>query len=338
MDTIFTTFPPLQKSFFQRLFKQQPPENAIIEVNNLLATQDILSITADQFHEIESRYEIDLKKEFEINLQEFYAVYWNYYLKQKDTESSITAELAHLVTLFNLSDKTKATLQVAIGKTWFQPTVELIVTKEIVTREDQLNIERMRQKLKLPEDIAEKIITEAKQVILDKTLEPIVNKNRCTPAEETKLNNLLIDLAFSQSVIQSTKLKIGPLIYYWQLEHSPLTPITPRSALQKSEVCYYQKDKVRWYETRNDRYGNRHYEFINQGVIYITNKRVLFDGVNKNSTIPYDRIGSISVAKEGIIIRKDKGKDPMIDLSDERTAFEIILKRVVKEFKGFELR
>jgi hypothetical protein len=41
---VFELRPLINKSLFQKLFRQEPDENAIIELNNLLASQEITSI------------------------------------------------------------------------------------------------------------------------------------------------------------------------------------------------------------------------------------------------------------------------------------------------------
>ena len=80
--------------------------------------------------------------------------------------------------------------------------------------------------------------------------------------------------------------------------------------------------------------GNKQYERINQGALYLTNKRLVFEGNIKNSVILYDRILRISKDTNGIVIHKDKGKDPVLSFPEYGQAFEIILKRLLKDSKA----
>ena len=63
---IFNLEPLQEPSFLQRLFKIAPSENAIIEVNNLLAENEknIKSVTVDNIISILGRYKTDLRHEF----------------------------------------------------------------------------------------------------------------------------------------------------------------------------------------------------------------------------------------------------------------------------------
>jgi hypothetical protein len=74
---VFENRPLIRRSVFQRLFRQEPEENAIIELNNLLASRKIAAITVDDIRSIEGKYGLNLGKEFQLNLEEFYVVYLN---------------------------------------------------------------------------------------------------------------------------------------------------------------------------------------------------------------------------------------------------------------------
>lgn len=65
----FVPIPLVQKSVLQRLFKQEPAENAVISLNNMLAERDILSINSTELQDLEAFYNIRFATDFELNLQ-----------------------------------------------------------------------------------------------------------------------------------------------------------------------------------------------------------------------------------------------------------------------------
>ena len=75
-NQLFNVTPLKSRSLMQRVFKQLPKENAVIDLNNLLANQPIQNITVQQIQEIQIRYSVNLQREYELNLKEFYAVYF----------------------------------------------------------------------------------------------------------------------------------------------------------------------------------------------------------------------------------------------------------------------
>src|SRR5687767_5028586 len=49
---------------------------------------------------------------------------------------------------------------------------------------------------------------------------------------------------------------------------------------------------------------------LDTGNLYVTNKRVFFDGTKKNISIPLGKITQFTVFKDGVQIEKEAGKDP----------------------------
>jgi hypothetical protein len=48
---------------------------------------------------------------------------------------------------------------------------------------------------------------------------------------------------------------------------------------------------------------------IDSGTLYVTNKRLLFNGTSKNLNIPYKKIIQFTLYKDGLEIEKDTGRD-----------------------------
>jgi len=316
---IFQTSPLKSKSFLQRVFKQEPAENAIIEVNNLLATGHI---NAAQIDAIERKYQLKIT-EFALNLQEFYAVRWNEWLKTGQSPD-IDRELHTLATLFQLTN-TDQLIQM-VGESWYREKMNSILAKKQVSNKEETELAIIQEHVRLDPNTAKKIFDDARQHILETAAAPIIKRERLSPADEQTLNDLAFDLHIAAA---PTLKKLAPYKYYWQLENLPLQPIQTNGQLQKSEQCYFEAKEVKWLETRSAGRGYSQLEQVNYGTVYLTNKRLVFEGNVKNSTLPYDRIQHIVQRNDGVQIQKDKGKDPILKLAGDETAFGIIFKRLL---------
>jgi hypothetical protein len=330
-NPIYQVVPAARPSFLQRLFKQQPPENAIIELNNLLAA-GILSVRQEQLRDIENNYKVSFASDFELNLQEFYAVYWNYYLKQTSVNDNIVRELAHLVRLFNLSEEIITVLQTKIGKVWFEAAAKASLVKRQLTLEDEYGLEQFRLKLKLDQQTADGILGAAKLDTFEQYTRQVISKKRCTPDEEAEVLNIINSLKIPESKTRPAVDEIKKFKYYWELENLPLKVIPNDPSLQKSEICYFKSGQVQWHEIRGSG-SYKQYELINQGTLFLTNKRLVFAGNAKNSVITYDKISRISVDAKGATVFKDKGKDPVLTFSGDKVIFEIVFKRILRDFR-----
>jgi hypothetical protein len=123
-NDIFCTVPLSEKSFFQKVFRQYPQENAVIELNNLLAAKPVKEVRQEDLSAIESRYKLSLEKEFKLNLEEFYAVYLHHCLNDKTLSAEELEDLKHLKVTFNLDDDTVTKLHAKIGEVVYKKVLK----------------------------------------------------------------------------------------------------------------------------------------------------------------------------------------------------------------------
>ena len=69
----FAIVPLKKQSFFQRMAKIQPKENALIEINNLISkTQNIKNISIENIENIAFKYKAKIHKKFKKELHDIY--------------------------------------------------------------------------------------------------------------------------------------------------------------------------------------------------------------------------------------------------------------------------
>jgi hypothetical protein len=133
-------------------------------------------------------------------------------------------------------------------------------------------------------------------------------------------------------------------------------------SLQKNEQCYYTS-AAKWMENRtvtkavkysvssttfkyysgtHRTYGTRTTEritadvikTIDTGTVYITNKRLIFIGVKKNSTILLKKVLSITPYTDAVEFEKDSGKSPYICVGDDNgDIFRLIVLRILSDLQ-----
>lgn len=70
---------------------------------------------------------------------------------------------------------------------------------------------------------------------------------------------------------------------------------------------------------------------IDRGVLYITSKRIFFDGALKNTSLRYSTIAQIKVFDGGIEIEKQTGKSPVLHIEHEAERAAAIAQRALVE-------
>jgi uncharacterized tellurite resistance protein B-like protein len=347
-------------SFLQKLFKQFPQENAVIELNNLLATKDLLYITSKDVDEIENRYKLNLIKEFKLNLEEFYAVYLNHCLADKILTDHELNELNHLKHILHLDDKTISKLHTKIGEIVYSKSFQDAIADGRLTPDEEQFLNRLADTLELPKEIADKISAEARTAFVQNYVTHIIADQRMSPAEEEELGVLSRSLNVTLKFNEQTKEQLRKLKLYWAIENMDLPVIHPDIAIQKSEICHAIIQRVNWYELRSVRqrtsysgysasfriakgfylhsgtrssqsYSVDAMKLIDTGTLYLTNKRIIFAGTKKNSTIRIDKILNFTPYTDGVEIGKETGKSPTLQMHENADIFCMILERLLNE-------
>ncbi len=352
--------PLFETSFLQRLFKQSPQENAVVELNNLLATKEISSISKIEISEIEDRYKLSLNKEFKLNLEEFYAVYLNYCLADKILSEQELSELNHLKYILELEDKTINKLHAKIGENIYKKSFQEAVADGRLTKDEKEFLNKLENTLRLPKELADKISSETRIEYIENYVAQIVADQRLSPVEEQELKAIANSLNVNIQLNDQTKEQLRKLKLYWALENLDLPIIQPDIAIQKSEVLHFKIANVNWYELRSVRqrvtysgystsfkvakgfylrsgsYRPQSYsvdtmKLIDTGTIYLTNKRIIFTGNKKNSNIRIDKILNFTPYTDGVEIGKETGKSPTLQMKKNADIFCMILERLLNE-------
>jgi len=361
MDTVlFHTLPLKKKSLLQKIFNQQPDENAIIDLNNLFASKQIINVTLTDIHEIEMRYRLKLNEQFYLNLEEFYAVVFNEYLKADIITDDQFTDLKHLKSILKLAEKTISFLHLQLGKLAFKERFEKTIADGIFNDKKEKILTKFAEQIDLPKDIADTISANVRTEFVKSYVRQIIDEQRFSPEEEERLERFKKDLEVDFKFDKELHLRLQKLKQYWALEHLPLPILATDIILQKNEQCHLKILTANWYELRVVRqnlgysshsasikiakgfylrtsshkprsYTSEQMKLIDSGSMYLTNKRIIFMGKSKNSNIRLEKVISFTPYNDGVEIYKDAGKSPLLKFSANADLFCIILGRLLND-------
>ncbi len=350
---IFQIVPLINPSFFQKVFKQLPKENSVIELNNLLASYPLNEISKEQIDEIEQRYQINLE-EFKLNLEEFYAVYLNNCLQDGILTDLDFENLSHLKSILSLKDNSIEKLVYKIGEIVYRRFFEKAISNGRLIRREEDFLEKIEKDLNLPKALVDKISNESKNNFFKNYINNIIKNKELSPDIEREISNiresLKVDLIFPEDIAK----KLESLKLYWKIENSPLQTIEADILIQKSEQCYFKVNSVKWYEVKSFRNKPIHYtsnlkglkefylnlnspkvstnnyaRYIDSGSLYLTNKRIIFVGRNKNINIRFEKILNMTPQSDGIEIDKETIKSAFIQFTNKADEFCLILNKLI---------
>jgi hypothetical protein len=358
MSTAFREKEYRAQTFFQRLFKVLPTENAIIELNNLLSQKEAASICVDDVKQIASKYKVDIYKNYHNDFLSFYSDYLAYCLKDKKLSEDEIKALDNLKYIFFLNDNdTKKIHHEAAGKIYKREVHKAVEDGKLDAEEEKFLLD-LEKKLQLPHDLAMSIYGENAQELLVKTVKGIIADEKLSPDEEKQIQALSENLHIKLTLDDATKALLDKYKLFWQIDNGILPVDDSGINLAKSEVCHFSKNSVIWNEqravTRRVSYSGLSYrvnickglswrigdispeiisedvwKVIDAGSLYLTNKRIIFMGTKGNKTIPFKKILDFTVHTNGIDIQKDTGKSPFLEFDTAADVFGMILGKLL---------
>jgi hypothetical protein len=357
--TIFKEKELKDPTFFQKLFKKQPEENALIEINNLLAkNQDnLMKITLDNILEIGEKYKIDLKSKDQQLRIDLYSKYLDHSLKDKKIDKEDITVLEHLKQILLLNDyDTQKLLKAESEKIYSHSVKESIVDGELDELE-KANLEILRNELLIPEEIAKEIFEDKAKEVYKKFIDGTISDERVTPQQELELVKIARSLGVDHENFDYKRNTFEKYKLYWQIENADLPVLNSDINLQNSESLHF-KSYIDWLEQRRvtkrinyggptarikimkgvyyrvgsvnvQRVSEDTWQKIDTGILYLTNKRLIFMGQKGNKTITISKILDFKPFKNGVDIQKESGKSPFLEFDSNVDLFSMILSRLM---------
>lgn len=359
MKYLFKPKALIQPTFFQKIFKIKPKGNFTIEINNLLAEKEILDISKEEIQSLSDTYKVNLQKNFQNDLLNFYKVCLESNLGNRELSEIATNKLNHLVSILNLNEiKTKEIFE-EITRGLYKNVVQDSIRGGILEREDEIRLLNMEKNLMIPKDVATNIYKENAESILTSRLQKAISDQRFSPEEEEELNTLAKNLHIGLTFDSDTRSVLDKYKLFWEIDNGNIPVIVTDISLQKSELCYFNTD-IDWLEQRTVttrvNYGGPSFRVkivkglyyrvgsvsaqritedvwktIDSGKLYLTNKRVIFMGSKGNKTITINKILDFNVFSNGIEIQKDSGKSPFFEFNNNTDVFAVILAKLLME-------
>jgi len=352
----------VEASFWQRISGSKNALNAFIEFNNLLAERGIMGVEKEDVLAICASFKIkDWKTEFESELSNCFVMAIAFFLADSEVSASEVEELEHLAALLCLTNEEKEKIYTSSGLKVYDELYAKFVVDDVLSDEERGILLKIQEAFSLKEESISGLIQKHVSEIANRLIKGIIDDKRVGPDELdvffATCSSLGVNYKFdaeSQEIIDGYKEN-------WKLENEQLVPIDVKINLKKGEVCYYKKN-VTWHELRSVThgfsYGGPALNFkivkgisfragrmavqrittdemkeLDMGVLYVTNQRLIFDGLVKNNTWTYKSILAIEPYEDGIRVEKEKGKSPVFQMLVPEEKLTIILGRIFSEMK-----
>ncbi len=365
MNSAFQKLTDRKPSILQALLKKQPKENAVVRINNLLADSgDIRQVSEGAVFRIASEHRLKLGSELIRDFNGLYAQHLQHCLSDGMLSTVETEELRHLKKILRVSDGDAAESHDKIAGAIYRSAVNEAVADGFLSVIERTHLERLRIDLNISADLARKIYADVASSALRGFFDVALADKKLSPKEDAELRSMAESLGFNITHDAKTQDLIETYRTFWHIEEGNLPILVPEINVQRNEVCHAhvqaQLHELRRVTTRTT-YGGYSTSYkvfkgfylrggnysssrqtqdvltkLDSGDLYLTNKRLIFMGNQKNITIRTPTILSFTQYNDGIEIEKGSGKNPFFFFTENLTVFGKILKRVVQESNGSE--
>jgi len=344
-------------NWWQNLLGIAPPENAVIDLNNLLASKTINDVTFADLKAIEEEYGINIHKRFEGHLKALYRKLLEASLRDNKLSNAESEALKHLKHLFRFSDKEVDVIHNEVAARFYGKRLEEVLQDHQINEEESNFLQKLQNDLRLCDETINKVHREKAGDIYKQLMDEAISDERLSPDEEEELAELATNLGLDVDFDEATKKKLARYRLYWQIENGELPEEDVRINLYKNETCYFHS-RIDWYEHRHvtkrlnysgptlrikiaqglywragSLSGHTTSEdvtkYIDSGELYLTNKRILFIGSRKNKRIYLKRILDFDAYTNGVQVQKVAGKSPFFASDQNVDVFAMILGRLL---------
>jgi hypothetical protein len=237
-------------------------------------------------------------------------------------------------------------------KRGFRKELEKALADGILTDDEVKYLEERSEELGVDQEYVNKIRTEHfnKQIALIK--EKIAKARRFSPDDEARV--MAIAQGFRIDVNLGPEFNVMRFLWTWETGH-PISPepISAPIMLGRNEVCYCSA-VAKWHQikTYKNRIGSTGFSTsirimkgvsyrastirpqyqtqegmaeISDGTLYVTNKKVIFDGTSRSTAIPYGRLVSLQLYADGIELKKSTGKSDYFMMDGMSAEYSVAL-------------
>jgi len=331
--------PPRPSGFFSRLLRRPQPEHAEHKLTKLLATRSPTDLTPGEVSEILAAAHLRGPQAHSLLV-----ALWSRALESFLADDALSdAEHAYLLALRKLMDLAEDDI-IQVERSLIHPRFDKAIAEVLadrtVTAAEREALAKLGSALRISPAHQQDAFKQAATQLLQEVLNEAVTDRRLSSSEEDQLKALAANLGVEVRYNDATQRQLSRFSLLWRIEHGELPTVPVPLALQKGELCHFVTP-ARWSEyrkttqtvgyrslgvsfriargvyyrigaSRPQRVTTEGLTEIDSGTLYITSKRLFFDGGTRNTSLRLQSLVSFQVYSDGLAIEKSTGRTPYL--------------------------
>lgn len=363
MSQPFTSMQRLDKTFWQTVCFRENPENALVDIINALAlADDVVSVPIDLPATLKKLYGVDIHRRFRAQLDRLYDQFLSHCLLDRVLSAVEIRQVEHMQRLLKITPASHASAFSRCAGASYRKAVRDAMSDGRLTDDERQHLDESALALGISDAVKDAVKKSEMQRLMQGKYSEAMADKMLSPDEDRQLKNIATALGVRITLDATTERQLNEYRLLWQIRFGTVPTFDPGINLHRGEVCYLQRD-VEWHEMRRQRVGVGYagptmrvkiapglswragalgvdpmtrdaLVRIDGGMAFLTNKRLLFMGKMKNVAVKLDHILDVTQYTDGVGIKKDSGKSPVLIFGDGIEIFCATLARCLEDYSA----
>ena len=301
---------PRERNWLERLFRISRPELAEQAIAALFGSESPMAVGESRVTEILQRYRA-LGRRARVVARRVWSRALETFLADNALSDDELTYLDRLSRLLDVGYDDVEAIKAELVHPKYQKAVAEAAADGILSKEERQFLETLQSNLRLPADRASKLAVPPKEQAAVARMSEMVADRRLSPDELESIASLGADLDVEIESHEQLGTHLARFAELWRIENGQMPVVEAPITLQKSETCHFTAH-CEWWELRTrttrinyagptasiriakglrfrlgsiapQRVTTDELTRIDQGTVFFTNKRVIFDGSKKNT-------------------------------------------------------
>lgn len=350
--------PPKPRGWLARVFRIGRRTDARTAVESLFAAKSPEWVSATDVSRVVQEAKITGRAAREL-LTDVWAKAVASFLADDLISDAETTYLRCLRSPLGVTDREVAEIERELVHPKYKKAVEQVLSDGRLTPAEKAALRQFANDLRLGEEAQRAVLEPAAQAALTRAADHAAADERLSPNEEQALHALAQEMGVPLELDAQRRTQLERMALFWRIENGQAPEYAVPISLQRGEKCHFA-GSASWHELRTktvrvnysgfstsirickgvryragtitpQRVTRDELTFIDDGTLYITNKRVIFDGQKKNSAIRYSALIGMQMYADGIALEKATGKSPHLMLDGDVEHAAVTLSTMLAE-------
>lgn len=332
----FTVIELERPGIVRRLLGGRIRSNVFIEIENLLAASTPAELTAVPVITLLSEYEVP-REEAMPHLVALYEKGLRHAMLDTSLSTEERESLKQLRSVLDVDDHAATDVEMTLLRDVYRTALQKALDDASLSSVEKERLDAIAANLRIPELVRREIHEQEIRAVIQEAFNRATADRRLTADEEQHLAAMSDNLGMTITHDTESRRLVERFKLLAQIDSGVFPVIQPAVLLHRGESCYAEfpcrlhekrtvtkrvnysgpSGRIRIMKGLSWRYGSvsvsrvtsEELRPLDAGVLYVTSKRLLFNGSAKNMQLPFKKIIAFTLFKDGVQIEKESGRD-----------------------------